>query len=281
MDSAVESLSGELDLELAINSKRPVIDPRTVPVRFSWIKNFSLSAAHAFQAVQDLDLFPSTLATRIGSGTHAMTFGQPVYRYVPRRSGKAWDLFKADKGSAPILSAKEWEQSELISAAIKSNDLASQLLFGPGVIVEQPLDWTIDGRACRGTPDARGPYTLTDLKTCKTSQPERFVRDATWRAYHAQLAWYRRGIELATGKRPEECYIVAVESRAPYAVTVLRLTERALDYGDRLWRIWWEQLRVCEESGVWPAYSESITDFDVPDETELVFGDDALESEIL
>jgi hypothetical protein len=34
-----------------------------------------------------------------------------------------------------------------------------------------------------------------------------------------------------------------------------------LERGARLCRLWFEQLLVCEESGVWPGYSEAIVDW--------------------
>ncbi|HYF25325.1 MAG TPA: hypothetical protein VD931_06265, partial [Baekduia sp.] len=57
-----------------------------------------------------------------------------------------------------------------------------------------------------------------------------------------------------------------------------RLTSRALEQGERLWRLWFERFQVCEQSGYWPAYAESVVDLDVPDDVELTFSDEALEA---
>ncbi len=101
-----------------------------------------------------------------------------------------------------------------------------------------------------------------------------------FRGYHAQVADYRAAIKAKVGVPPRDCFIIAVESAAPYAVTVLRLTERALDMGDRLLAVWMERLRACEDSNSWPAYCQSVTDFDVPDdELDLVFGDESDETD--
>ena len=58
---------------------------------------------------------------------------------------------------------------------------------------------------------------------------------------HAQLSFYRDALE-----HRGPCYLIAVETVAPYAVTVMHLTERALLEGDKLNRMWLERLAQCE-----------------------------------
>ena len=67
---------------------------------------------------------------------------------------------------------------------------------------------------------------------------------------------------------PDAAYIVAVEPVAPYAVTVLRFTARALEQGRATYRAWLERLLVCR--GVFdsfPPYAQSIVELDVPPTT--------------
>lgn len=265
MPDEVERMSVELLDELASNERR-VVDPRTLPVRFSTLKHIARSPAHYWhQATTTYD--DDSLARRLGSGTHAMMFGTPevIVFTGKQRRGKAWDAFKAEHAGKVILSRSEHAKASAMVAALHANPLAERLLFSPGTIHEQRLDWSWLGRSIRSTPDARGAYHLVELKTCRTADPEWFKRDATRMAYHAQLAFYRRAILEAIGTKPREVYIVAVESVAPYAVTALQLTERALDQGERLARVWFERLLVCEATNAWPEYSQAIVEFDVAD----------------
>ena len=263
MNEEVERLSATLRDELAESSRRRIIDPRTVPVRFSRLKRFSQSAAHYHAACQWDD--DDTLSRRIGRGAHAILFNTPLVVWHKRRQGKAWEAFETEHAGREILTESEHLQALAIANAIRRHPIAAPLLFD-GTALERSLSWKIDGRSCTGTPDSVGPGRVVDLKTARTTEPDRFTRQATWMHYHAQLAWYQDGLELAGKQRPAECYIVAVESVAPYAVTVLKLTERALDAGRKLNRLWWERLRACESANAWPPYAQSVIDFDVPDD---------------
>jgi hypothetical protein len=74
--------------------------------------------------------------------------------------------------------------------------------------------------------------------------------------------------------------IVAVETVPPYNVTVLELTDRALDVGYRTACGWLEQYKVCAASGEWPGYVQGPVTFDIEPEMDLDFSgiDDAEEA---
>lgn len=238
-----------------------VIDPRTVALRFSTLKLMGQSAAHYYAACQaDTSSSPSQ---RIGSGAHAVLFEQPfaVYDGTVRR-GKEWDAFELANADRPILNAKESEQAHRIAEALRADPLAAPLLFRPDVVHERRIDWTIGDRACRGTPDAYCADYVLDLKTTRCGQPERFVYDVKRYGYSSQLSWYQHGLAAAGIAEPRDCYIVAVESAAPYVVTTYHLPARAVALGWSQCMAWFEALRVCESSGVWPGYSQSVVELD-------------------
>jgi hypothetical protein len=276
--SEVDRLSGDLLDELAANDQQAVSDPREVRLRVHHLEKFEQSPAHAYHSMVS-GYGDSTLSTRIGSGTHALTFGTPkVVSTAHRRGTKARKAFDADQEPGTlILSPGELRKSQAIADSIRRNKIAERILFSEGVILEGRIDWEWNGRKCRSTPDAYNFRTLADLKSCRSAEPEKFKRDAVRYAYPAKLAWYRRAIEATTGVRTQHNYLIAVEQSAPYVVTPFELTERALEAGDRLVKKWFEQLKVCEATNHWPAYTLGIEEFDVIDfdaEVDLAMRDD-------
>ncbi len=233
------------------------------PVHFTRLKLMAQSAAHYQGATfEDSDFLLK------GSGVHSLVLGgRPVVEYPERRYGKAWDAFKLEHENDIILPTKSYDEAHRIADAVLANRIAMALLADAEH--ELDLEWTMDSRACAGRLDSLGTHALTDLKTTRCSQPGWFIREAVRRAYHAQLAWYRQGAWLARQKAPGACYIIAAETSSPYPVTVFEVVPRALEQGMRLWRLWWEQLRVCEETDIWPAYTEAVVELDVPDEMDV------------
>jgi hypothetical protein len=282
VDSATDRMSAELAAELGANNRRLVVDPRTMPLRFSRLKAMGQSPAHCLQAFQDQ--YDETLATRLGSGAHALLLGKPVAIWdqpakkgkgKAPRNGEAWETFKTANVGATILNAKEHAKATEIANAIRKNEHARELLFAPGTLVEAPIMWEWGGRKCQSTPDARRKRRLVELKTTRCAEPSRFARDAVYRAYHGQCAFYGLAMEAEEGERPEESFIIAVESIRPYPVTVLRLSDRAIEHGEMLCRAWFERLRTSEATNQWPEYLQEIGTLDIPDPDgfELAFGE--------
>lgn len=242
----------------------------TQPLRFSALRQFAKSPAHyaAYLAEQEQD---TTSGMDIGSAADLLLLGgQRVVAYPgPVRRGKEFDAFEASNRDALIVTKKEYDQAHGIADAVSRCPDAVTLLTG---YRQDTRYWTMNGRDCRGTPDVRGEDYLADLKTGETSDPRRFHWKVRTYAYHAAAAWYLNGLAL-DGIHLRHAYIIAVEQAPPHVVTVFQLAPHILDMGERLWRLWFEQLQVCEASGHFPPYSQSIVDLDLPDDEDIELAD--------
>jgi hypothetical protein len=262
-------LSAALRDELAANATTRV-DPASVPLRFSTLKLIQQSALHYWWAVQRG--YEETLSMRIGTGAHAILFGTPYRVWHARRAGKEWEKFEAEHPGETILNQSEYEKSLEMANAIRSHETANRLLF-TDTVLEQRIDWEWQGRAFRSTPDAAGRTKCVDLKCLRSAEPEKVKWQSRNMGYHVQAAVYRRALNSTGRHNIKDNYLVVVENKAPYPVTVLRFTETALESGERTAANWLEQVLACEASGKYPGYVQSIVDLELP-MTDFIFDDD-------
>lgn len=235
-------------------------------VRFHHLKLAGTKSPAHLRALLERDRGRSSSAMEKGSAVHALVLGgAPVTFYPgPVRRGKKWEKFRDEQPAGTlVLSRDDYDAAHGMAEAVARHADAVALLGGER---ERTLRWKELGVSCRATPDATVYAShVTELKTCESAEPGQFQRQAIRYGYHAQLAWYRQAVEALKLGKPSEAYVVAVESSDPYPVTVLRVTERAMDAGARLVCLWFERLRACLEADEWPAYVQNIVDLDVPD----------------
>jgi hypothetical protein len=244
-------------------------------VHFSDLKQFARSPAHYKHAITATR--ETTRAMRVGTLVDRLLLGgemPPIWS--GDRRGKEWSAFAAKHAFAEICTQAELDDAEQISHAVRANPLAIEYLTGRPQVA---LTWEMMGVRCatRGV-DCVGAGWISDLKVTQTTQPDRYQWHARRMLWNAQLAFYREacrqnGIDTSKG-----LFLVGVEASPPYPSTVLRLTPRAIEEGEKCVHLWLEQLRACEASGEWPGYVQSVVDFDVEQNVELVGlseGDDA------
>ncbi len=248
-----------------------------LPIRYHHLKAVGRAPAFA-KLILDGEEKAPTRAMEMGTGVHALLFKNKEVIAYPgaTRRGKEWDAFKAEHAGAFILTGKELEVSRAMAKAIQANRLAMSVLDGE---VEKTILFDIGGRACRTTPDVRGVDFVTELKSTVSSDPRRFTWQAQKMGYHGQNAWHLEGVLQSGLGTYRKAYVVAVESSAPFIVTVMQETDRALDQGARQCRLWFEQFRNCEATGEWPGYAQDIVPLDAPeDEPELIYPADEAEA---
>jgi len=252
-------------------------------VRFSDLKVIGTSAEHYQDRLRERYLEGGAKGQRptsVGLVAHALVLNgarDVEVWHGKTRQGKAWDAFRAEHEGKVLVNVSEWDAARAIAEAVERHPDAMAALDGAR---ERELpEWTIAGRKCGGRPDVIGRSFITDLKTAHTSSPALFRGHSERMCYHAQLAWYLDGY-AATGGKAKDAFIVAVEQRRPHVVTVFELTPRALEVGRKIYSLWFEQLRVCEESDSWPGYAQSRVELDVADgeELDLEYSDDEEEA---
>jgi len=237
---------------------------RPEPLHFTQLKRMAQSPAHYKAAL--LHSMEPTPAMRLGTLVHCILLGGDFTVYEGERRGHKWKDFAAENEGKTIVTLSEVDRATACAEAVRAHPIAPDLLKGRH---EVTVNWRQHGRECQGRVDVIGDGFITELKTASCTEPWRFTRGALRLSYHAQLAWYQDAC-AAIGEDPFTAYIVSVETAPPYAVTVFRMTPRALEDGRKLTRLWLETLLTCERCDEWPAYAQSIVDFDSDGEQTLI-----------
>lgn len=243
------------------------------PIRFHHLKAFGKAPLFAKAALDGAEQ-EETSDMENGTAGHAMALDTREVTFYPKARNEKHAEYQAFRAAHPhshILTEKDYRETCARVAALKANPRAWELLRGTGVVNEGTLLAKIAGRECRATPDARGPEGLVELKFTSRADPVSFYYHARRMNYPAQLAWQARIARAAQVPFGPGRFIVAVETGHVPLCQVYRLPPALCEEGDRLATLWFEGLRVCEQSGVWPGYG--------PDEMELEapYQDDGLD----
>lgn len=188
--------------------------------------------------------------------------------YPGRRAGKVWDAFEEEQLAIgkSILNQKEYDSTLQIRNAVHSNPRAMEYLTDGAS--EQTLTWTLTAGEtvfeCKGRADYVGPRAIVDLKSTKDCSPRAFSRACQNYGYFGQAAWYSDGLYLSRGQRlPFK--IIAVESTAPFLVTVFNVTPAVIAHGRDQYMTLLGKLDYCERTGFWGGYSEAEElDIEIP-----------------
>lgn len=145
-------------------------------------------------------------------------------------------------------------------ASISQSEPAIHDLFQPnGGRSEVTIVWEEDGFLFRMRPDRWGVALMGDLKTTKaTAEPNRWARTQLFgMSYYVAAAFYRRGLERATGKRLPYIYLVQ-EQAAPYLCSLVGLDAAAQELGQRKAEEAIARWKECMSSGRWTGYPNRV-----------------------
>lgn len=217
-----------------------------------------------------------TAAMRLGSAVHAIVLEPEVFAAefiqapnVDRRTkaGKeAYAAFLEEANGKTVLTTQEFETAEQIREAVFANRAARNVLSAEGQR-ERGVYWndSATDELCKCKPDMwRDDGIVVDLKTTRDAAPEAFAKSAYNFRYHVQAAYYMDGIEQVTGVRPHGFVFVAVETSAPYLVSVFAADEQMVMLGQVQYRKDLDLYAQCKAKDSWPGYPEEVVSLQLP-----------------
>ena len=169
---------------------------------------------------------------------------------------EARDAARAE-GKIPILVKQAAHLLKMVGTArdfLRSSEVGD-MTFKP----EQTLAWQEGTTWCRARPDwlSTDRTLILDYKTTDDANPEAFIRQIGRMSYDLQSAFYLRGLEAVTGKRPLFVFL-AQEIEPPYACSLIALSNAYLEIAhakvERAIRTW----GYCLKTGDWHSYTNRI-----------------------
>lgn len=218
-----------------------------------------------------------TAAMTLGTALHYAVLEPDLFRDTYReapdcdrrtKAGKEeWAAFMRAEDNRASLSPADMNSVFQMSRSVETHP-ASKKLLALSPLREVSYFWTdadtdVD---CRCRPDAvlAGNRALIDIKSSVDASPQAFAKSIAKYGYHRQADWYLRGVEAATGIRPESFIFVVVESAPPYAVGVYVIDDESIAEGRYQNMVALDRVAQCRASGKWPSYSESIEPISAP-----------------
>ncbi|MFW1676414.1 PD-(D/E)XK nuclease-like domain-containing protein [Pontibacter sp. JAM-7] len=213
----------------------------------------------------------STAAMLMGSLVHTMVLEPDELEHdyliidASTRTTKAYKEAAEFAGNRTPVLLTELDSAAEIANAVLAHPTAANLLRGSQN--EHSVYWMErDGLLCKCRPDIWRPDigVVADLKTTTDASPGDFAKQIANLGYHISAEWYLRGIEKATGTRPDTWAWVVVEKSAPFAVQIYEadsdMLAKAADKIDAALDL----LAECQRTGHWPAYQDGIQKIYLP-----------------
>lgn len=203
-----------------------------------------------------------------GQAAHKMVLGKGAPIRVIDAKDWRTNAAKAEKAAAheageiPLLVA-DYATVCAMAKALRENPLAAKLLDAGRGRPEASLFWEDPDTGCPmrcrvdWLPDpGSDPFIVVDYKSTASADPETFGVSAARYGYHTQDANYRDAVK-ALGLHDDPHFLfIAQEKEPPYLVSVIELTEDAIDAGRARMRRAIDIYLQCMETDHWPNYTD-------------------------
>ena len=179
----------------------------------------------------------------------------------------AREKWVADNPGIIPISSEDGYAAAHMGANIREHKRLCHLFDGGQREVTMQWQDPITGLACKGRADLWHPGLgmILDLKTTQDASPGEFGKSAGRMGYYRQAAFYVDGMYAALGliERPK-FVLAAIEKTPPFGVMVYVLDDAAMIAGRDAYMEALATAKQCEDSGVWPGYSDKVQTLTVP-----------------
>jgi exodeoxyribonuclease VIII len=230
----------------------------------SSLKIFLTSPAHYLASTEEVR--EPTKAMQFGTAFHAnMLASEPTDIYAVKnkvdgrsKEGKLYNEEFAIENAGKVVIDKE-EHDKIIAMA---DSMMAHPFAGDAIQAlthkEFAVFGTHKGVRLKGLIDGYNEKEgiVIDLKTAEDSSPSGFRKAIRDRRYDIQVAHYTWLLTNA-GKPVNAFYFLAIEKEPPFAVGVYKIDPNSLLYSFNAWDEAIERFKVCQDTGEYPAYSNS------------------------
>lgn len=177
---------------------------------------------------------------------------------------KAWKEFQESVGGRILLTE---EQAMLALSLARTLDHSP---YVQGALADGRKEVSIvwndhrTGIRCKGRIDIWAGNAILDYKTTRSAAIDRFGYDAYKYGYHYQAAFYFDGLRQVIGKEIERFIIIAQEKEPPYLVAFYEIHPDAMGIGRDQYKSNLDEIRECQDAGVWPGYVGKPVDIVLP-----------------
>ena len=145
------------------------------------------------------------------------------------RRTKEFKAFKAENDGKYIITTDESNQLDEIADSVNKHPEARMILDDSQK--ERSIFWeSARYGAGKARLDCLSGDFIADLKSTNAIEPWAFQWQAYKLGYHLQAGWYCEGVNAIDGHVPA-FYVIAVESKPPYDVSVFEYDEEAIAIG--------------------------------------------------
>lgn len=242
-------------------------------VNFSTLKHMAKSPKHYRHARDNPG--PDTAGRLKGRGAHTAVlepdrllidyalFKPADGKTKAVRKGERWEKFKAVHAEDSILKLDEYEHCLRVAKAVHEDEVAGPIIAA--CKHEQTIEWVDEETLlpCKARLDMVGENMIGDLKGVTSTDPRKLAFEVARMAYHCQLAFYREGMRVLTGRNPN-AQLICVEHNAPHDVAVVDIDDDGLYAGWELVRKMLHRVAECRATNRWPGRSTEVYTLDLP-----------------